>query len=284
VSDIAFADSADGYAFGPGLFATADGGRSWSDQQVANVSSVTIAGNYAYALTGFNETLPQRLYRSPIGRSDWKLVGLPVTTNDGQGLQIVDAGTDLVLLQSGLSNAGINAADVGHLWISPDQGQHWQPQGVPCTVADGGATVLSVALGHPDAWLMLCFDNEQSQQEQDTLQHLYGSANAGRTWVRLADPPQHNAPALLADNGSGHAFLATEGGAGDTLSSTLDGARTWTVAIRDGGSFSGWADLGFVTSSIGFVVGPSPYAPAHLYKTTDGGQTWHELAVLPRPN
>jgi photosystem II stability/assembly factor-like uncharacterized protein len=131
---------------------------------------------------------------------------------------------------------------------------------------------------------MLCFDNEQSQQEQNTLQHLYGSTNAGRTWVRLADPPQHNDPALLADNGSGHAFLATEGGAGDALTSTLDGARTWTVAIRDGESFSGWADLELVTSSIGFAVGPTHYAPEHLYKTTDGGQTWHELAVLPRPD
>ena len=50
--------------------------------------------------------------------------------------------------------------------------------------------------------------------------------------------------------------------------------------LQSGGSFSGWADLGFVTDSVGFVVGPTHNAPGHLYRTQDGGRTWRVVPVL----
>ena len=141
----------------------------------------------------------------------------------------------------------------------------------------GGAAVLSIALGHPDAWLVDCFNNEQSSQEQNTQHHLYGTADGGLSWVRLPDPTAHNEPVLLADNGSGHAFLATQGGGGDALVGTLDYGRHRHLVLRDGGSFSGWAGLSFVTAETGFVVGPAYHSPQHLYRTDDGGRTWRVL-------
>jgi hypothetical protein len=119
---------------------------------------------------------------------------------------------------------------------------------------------VSIALDHPDAWLVDCYDNEQSSQEQHTQHHLYGTGNAGGDWVRLADPTQSGAPALLADNGSGHAFLTTESGADDWLVGTFDGGLSWSARFPSGGSFYGWADLPFVDASTGFVVGPTHYA------------------------
>jgi hypothetical protein len=68
-------------------------------------------------------------------------------------------------------------------------------------------------------------------------------------------------PSLLADNGSGHGFLATEGPF-DALAGTRDGGRHWHTVARDGGSFFGWADLRFVNADTGFVVGPTHYSPA----------------------
>jgi photosystem II stability/assembly factor-like uncharacterized protein len=127
-----------------------------------------------------------------------------------------------------------------------------------------------MALDHPEAWLLDCFNNEQSSQEQDTQHHLYGSANDGLSWVRLPDPTAHNMPGVLADNGSGHAFLAT-------------GGLHWQVLIKSGGSFSGWADLGFVTTDIGLVAGPAnlydTVAPGHVYRTDDGGRTWQAMRL-----
>lgn len=281
VTDIDFTNASDGYLFGPGLYATIDGGRTWTDQHLTGVKTLTVDGPYVYALTGYYDSGPDQLYRSAVGSSTWQQVPLPDTPGQGQNFQTASAGADLVLLETGLSNAGITASQVGRIWVSSNQGADWQPRTNPCTVADGGASVLSVAYGHPQAWLIDCYDNQQSSQEQNTLQHIYGTTDGGQTWVRLGDPPQHNAPALLADNGAGHAFLATVGGAGDTLNGTLDGAHTWTVKIRDGGSFYGWTDLEFISPTTGFVVGPTHYATEHLYRTTDGGQTWTPLTISP---
>ncbi|MGH9108174.1 MAG: WD40/YVTN/BNR-like repeat-containing protein, partial [Acidimicrobiales bacterium] len=281
VTDILFTDASHGYLFGPGLFSTANGGRSWTDERLRGVKSLTIAGSYVYALTGYNNTGTELLYRSRVGGSQgWQLVQVPAETGQGQAFQIYTAGTDLVLLETGLASVRISPSQLGRIWVSTDQGVYWQPRTVPCTVTDGGAAVLSIASGHPQAWMIDCYSNQQSSQEQNTRQHIYGTSDGGRTWVRLGDPPQHNGPDLLADNGAGHAFLATEGVA-DTLNSTLDGGQNWTVTIRDGGSFYGWADLRFIDANTGYVVGPTHYATEHLYRTTDGGQTWNALHVSP---
>ncbi|MGB6455523.1 MAG: nucleotidyl transferase AbiEii/AbiGii toxin family protein [Streptosporangiaceae bacterium] len=74
---------------------------------------------------------------------------------------------------------------------------------------------------------------------------------------------------------TGHAFLATEGGSGDTLLGTFDGGLHWSVLITSGGSFCGWSGPIFVAAETGFVVGPTHYAPEHLYRTTEGGHSWH---------
>lgn len=283
VSNIDFANSSDGYLFGPGLYATSDGGHTWTDQHLTDIKSLTIAGGYAYALSGHSNG-PETLYRSQVGTNNWQKVALPARHGQGRVFKTAAAGADLVLLQTGSGSVSITPGQVGRLWVSTDAGKVWQPRRMPCTVADGGATLLSVARGHPQSWLIVCFNNRQSSQAQNTEQHLYGTANGGNSWVRLANPPQHNDPALLADNGSGHAFLATDGGR-DSLNGTLDGGRTWHTSIRDGGSFSGWADLRFVDTNTGYVVGPfragAGLGTPHLYRTTDGGRTWNITSVTP---
>jgi photosystem II stability/assembly factor-like uncharacterized protein len=283
VTDVVFANSSDGFLFGPGLLATDDGGRSWVRQPLPPVLTVRTGGGYVYALTQRGQAGPVALWRSAVGVSHWRRLPLPAGAaprpGTYQGMRMSVEGGTLVLLQVGFTGPGVSPGLAGRLWVSGDAGAQWQARPVPCTPADGGAAVVAIALGHPGAWLVDCFDNMQSSQEQDTRHHLYGTVNAGRTWVRLPDPARHNAPVLLADNGAGHAFLATEGAVGDTLVGTTDGGRSWGPVLRSGGSFSGWADLGFVSASVGFVVGPTHYAPEHLYRTQDGGRTWQVVRV-----
>jgi photosystem II stability/assembly factor-like uncharacterized protein len=283
VTDMVFANSFDGFLFGPGLLATHDGGRSWVRQLLPPVLTIQTGDGYAYALTQQGQTGPVALWRSAVGGSRWQRLPLPTgaagLSGVYPGMKLSAEGDTLVLLQVGLANALVNPGPAGRLWVSEDGGMQWGARSVPCRSGAGGAAVVSIAQGHTDAWLVDCYDNMQSSQEMDTQHHLYGTVNAGRTWVRRPDPTKHNAPVLLADNGSGHAFLATEGGLGDTLVGTTDGGLSWGMLLQSGGSFSGWADLGFVTASVGFVVGPTHYAPGHLYRTQDGGRTWQVVPV-----
>jgi photosystem II stability/assembly factor-like uncharacterized protein len=283
VTDMVFANSSDGFLFGPGLLATHDGGRSWVRQPLAPVLAMQTGGGHVYALTRQGQTGPVALWRSAVGGSRWQRLRLPAGAAGlpgvDQGMQLSAEGDTLVLLQVGLANDLVGASQAGRLWVSEDAGTQWQARPVPCAPGDGGATVVSIALGHSDAWLVDCYDNMQSSQAQDTQHHLYGTVNAGRSWVRLPDPTTHNAPVLLADNGSGHAFLATQGGLGDALVGTTDGGRSWGLILLSGGSFYGWADLRFVSAAVGFVIGPTHDAPGHLYRTLDSGRTWQVVPV-----
>jgi len=150
---------------------------------------------------------------------------------------------------------------------------------MPCRTADGGAALASIAYRLPDEWLIDCYDTEQSSQAQSTQHHLYGTANAGASWARLGDPTNNGQPTLLEANGAGDAVLTTESGSGDWLDATSDNGRNWTTRFRSGGHFGGWADLQFLDSATGFIVGPTHNAPEHLYRTDDSGKTWLAITI-----
>jgi hypothetical protein len=279
VSNIAFADAVNGFLYGPELLASHDSGRSWTRQSLPPVQDLGIGGGDAYVLT--RDASTWGLWRTVIGSSRWARLPLPPGAGPLAGssgtLGLYIEGTTLVLLRTGSAGMDISAGEIGRLWISTAAGTAWQPRSVPCRApGGGGAQVLSIALGHPDAWLLDCFNNEQSSQAQDTQHILYGTIDGGLSWVRLADPTSHNLPELLADNGAEHAFMATEG-TEDFLVGTFDGGLHWRVLITSGGSFYGWADLRFLDASTGFVVAPVTYPPEHLYRTDDGGRTWRIL-------
>jgi photosystem II stability/assembly factor-like uncharacterized protein len=279
VTNVAFADRANGFLYGPGLLATHDGGRSWTRQPLPPVQALSVGAGYAYALTRDGGSVS--LWRTAIGAGHWARLPLPPGAGQpaswGNGTQVYAEASTVVLLRPGFPSRMITSGQAGQLWVSVTGGTGWRARPVPCLApSGGGGAVLSIARAHPGAWLIDCFDNEQSSQEQDTQHHLYGTADGGLSWVRLPDPTRHNMPALLADNGSGHAFLATEGDF-DTLVGTLDYGHHWHPVLRDGGSFFGWSGLCFVTAETGFVVGPTHYAPEHLYRTDDGGRTWRAL-------
>ena len=284
VSDVTFANPTDGYLFAPALLSTHDGGRSWRRQSLPPVWQLGVGAGYAFALTRAGTDRRVALWRSPIGQDRWSRLPLlsaavlpSSLTVSSVGLAV--EGALVVLLQPGFN--GPSAARprdmVGRLWASSDSGTSWRSRAVPCTAVDGGAALFAIALHHPREWLIDCFDNEQSSQAQNTQHHLYRSADAGESWTRVSDPTRHNDPALLADNGAGHTLLATVGGGGDTLVGSFDAGRRWRQLLRSGGSFFGWADLRFLTPKIGFVVGPTHYAPEHLYRTDNGGRSWRIL-------
>jgi len=280
VSDLLFVDETVGYAFGPGLEFTRDGGRTWTTSRLHQVGRLVRAKRDVYAVVTRTATdpTPAGVWRSSIGSDAWRQLPVPAT-GTRRALALAAEGPTIALLEEGAVGPGNTVDDVGRLWISTDRGDHWTHRTVPCRPDEGGATVISIALGHARNVLLDCFDHLQSSQQIDTQHHLYGSSDAGATWVRLADPTRHGAPALMADNGAGRVVITTESGEADTLVTSADGGRHWTSAFSSGGSFSGWSDLRFLNESFGFVVGPAREAQARAYRTTDGGRTWIPFVI-----
>jgi photosystem II stability/assembly factor-like uncharacterized protein len=284
VTGLYFADPRNGYLFDPGLELTHDGGRTWTQGPLPRLAQLTGGAGFAYAL---HETAggSVRVWRNAAGSNRWVAVPLP---HDGdfpapagsQGFQLAVEGATLMLLRLGPSDLpDPSTTDLGALWMSTDEGSTWLKRTMPCTWRDGGASVLGSELQHPKAWLLDCYDNEQSSQEQHTQHHLYGSTDQGMTWTRLGDPSHVGSPALLAGDGSGSAVFTTESGSSDQLHFSADGGRGWSTLFASGGGDFGWADLAFVSAATGFVVGPTHYAPEHLYRTDNGGRSWRILPV-----
>ena len=282
-----FADPRHGYIYTTGrcstcLLTTSDGGRTWQPTplpavaQLVSSDDTTAGGRRAtiYALASRGAPTQPLLYRTIPGAARWTRLELPTTSSD------------ILLAAQGRSVAVLATVRLrpGRLWVSVDGGQSWTGRPLPCRSDGSSAAALSIALGHSSAMLIDCFDNLQSQQAQSTRHHIYGSEDGGRHWTRLGDPPQTGDPALLADNGAGHAFLASESGGGDLLADTLDGGRHWHKSITTNtAGFFGWSGLRFVSPTTGFIFGPTHYATEHLYRTLDGGKSWNELP-LPRPH
>lgn len=281
VDDIYFANARDGYLYGPGLEVTRDGGKTWKRESVPAVTALAGGAGRVYALLRPHDR-PEELVVNRPGSTSWSRVVLPPLTGS---LKLAVDGPTVALLKPGTDVAVPDPSDRrGKLLVSTDAGRKWQQRPVPCKAAvDGGAAVISLALGHSNAVLLDCFSNQQSSQEQQTQHHLFGSADGGQHWVRLADPTRTGAPVLLADNGAGHAFLTTEG-VTDMLDGSLDHAQHWHRILGSGGSFYGWNDLTFITTEDGYVVGPTHYAPENLYFTTNGGRHWRKIKfTVPRP-
>lgn len=289
LADILFADSSNGFVFthvdcsgrcSDGVLATHDGGRTWHQLRLPSLAQVGVGDGYVFALTASQTPV---LWRSAVGTDTWTQLAQP---SRDAGLAIAVSGSTVLMLRTGHPALAAPESDPGQLWQSTDAGQTWTPRTIPChPAADGVATMMSIALKHPRAWLIDCFDDSQSQQAQDTSHHLYGTANAGQTWVRLVDPSRHGVPNLMADNGSGRAVFTTSLLPASTMEATVDGAATWRPVITaDDGGQGHFTDLEFTSADVGYVAAPaSDSAMRVLYKTTTGGARWTPIRVEPPP-
>jgi hypothetical protein len=283
VHGIYFADPTNGFAFGPSLASTHDGGRDWSVSSMSNVAEVVGAAGVVYAVVTAPDQPGQpitAIWRSPASKDQWSQLPLPsvgIVQNDLPLLRV--DGTRLALMDPGPTAIG-SSPFRGRIWTSSDQGESWQAVGVPCQTSDGGASAFSVASGHPASWLVDCVHGEQSTGATIVQHHLYGTADAGAHWVQLADPSSSGDAVLLADNGAGHAFVLLVGGPGPSLIGSFDGGRSWRVLIRDNGDarLFNYNNLTFLSSTVGFAKFGQAVGP--IYRTDDGGVTWQALSNL----
>src|SRR5947209_5565348 len=125
VSQLRFADSRNGLAYGPGLWVTHDGGAHWQSLSSGRVNELAIGGGYVYAIEVTNpSTGAGQLLRSPIGDTRfWKVMS--GAGNAYAGLWV--HGSDVLL--EGQTGSG------QQFEISHDSGATFTRYGVPPSVA-----------------------------------------------------------------------------------------------------------------------------------------------------
>jgi hypothetical protein len=274
VSQVRFLNRDDGWAFGPGLFATHDGGHTWS-QVVTNglrVTGLETVGSRAFALfaacTGTGAAFAAQctsytLYSSPAGADNWTAVGPATSGLTGAAASLVLTGTRGYLL-----------APDQMLYTGPVNGSApWQPvKAIPCPVgtplANGQPTGALLAAAGPANLVLVCASSTVPGTQQ--AKHVFTSADGGIIWQNAVAAPTLGLATSLAATPSGTNVLAT----GQGIDVQPTGSATWQAATLDGPApAGGFGYVGMTTDSQGVAVPANP-AAGTVWFTYDGGKSW----------
>jgi len=287
VSAVRFLNGTDGWAFGPELWATSDGGATWSrvDTSGARVTDLETSGGRAYALWANGCSTPSggapadfaagctsyTLMTAAAGSGDWKPVGQATS-----GLTNGGAPTSAVLALTG-SNGYLLAPD-GALY-SGSIGGAWSQAGTsacePGTAqADGLPSAAQLALVDSSRLWIAC--NGTPAGSPPTL---YTSDNGGSTWTQPAaaswsDVSGASAVGIttsLAAAPDGTLTLATASG----IYYLPDNGERWEPSTATGGGApkGGFSYVGMTTDDQGVAV-PADTSLHEIWMTSDGGATW----------
>jgi photosystem II stability/assembly factor-like uncharacterized protein len=274
VTDIRFVTSDVGWAFGPKLFETTDGGASWSavtipgnGRQVLSLATSGVAGAYAVVSKCKYASGPcgRRLsfWRSDLDGGSWKRVSLYLPTSlaadvaaRGRSVyvidELVDGGTDL-------------------LYASAD-GVHFSSRPVPCNNSKNVGLIQAVPTSTHDV-AMLC---DAPIGFGQAFKKVYRSTDNGQTYRSAGSMGMLGIQAQLAASPSGNLAVATY--SSGSFIYINDSGKTWSMPVGFGDRGAGWNDIVYTTNKDAWVV----YAPAgffhgagQLYVTHDAGLTWN---------
>jgi hypothetical protein len=277
VSQVRFLDLKFGWAFGPGLWETANGGWPWTpeDTNGMRVTDLEAAGQTAFAVfascagTGSDyasSCTSFRLYTSGAGQTAWTPVAVPASFQ--AMTSPVPSAVSLVI--SG-GTTGYLLTPSGQVLSGPVGGGAWTLAGqAPCSPgpaqADGSPANAQLAAG---ADLLLACD----AGHQVTL---HSSAD-GKTWKTVTVLPVTGQPTSLGVNSTGQAVLATTAG----RYYSADSGRQWRAASVPGSPAGGFSYVGMTNATQGVAL-PADASLGEIFVTANGGRTWKASAVRGR--
>jgi len=288
VSQIRFLNLDNGWAFGPELFATHDGGQTWAQVSTngMRVTDLETVGDRAFALfascsgsgTAFGAGCSSyTLYSSPAAANDWAPVGAATsgvsagTAQDGAGqdgaASIVLTGTVGYLLGP---NRMLYAGPVG-------SSAPWQAvASVPCATgsaqADGQPAGALLGAATATSLVLACTPPAVDSGLQKKL--IFSSANGGASWQQIATAPAAGVAASVTASPAGTVVLGTDQGI-DVL---IAGSSSWQQATVTAAPAGGFSYVGMTSDSQGVAVPADPSAGA-VWFTFDGGQSWHPSSI-----
>lgn len=270
VSQVRFATPAIGYAFGPSLLLTTDGGKHWRQLKGKIVNSLEIANGSAarVALPGPGcSGAPSALQSAPIGTTSWHAISAPSIGGICPPV-LYRQGNRMVLVGYGNPAGGVRS--LAQIDRSGDDGQTWASGPDSCGGKDGYAS--GVALAPPNVLVLLC------QHQIPRRSGGYGPA-----WIRVSVDggatfgPDELVPSLaggpyeqyrVAAASSGRVLVAETGSHSSKILLTENGGRTWSATL----SLTGSATV--------LLVGFEDPVTARVarantaWTTRNGGRTW----------
>ncbi|MGH3159344.1 MAG: WD40/YVTN/BNR-like repeat-containing protein, partial [Streptosporangiaceae bacterium] len=279
VSQIRFIDPENGYAFGPQLYETHDGGASWQPIGTSGmrVTGLETVGGMAYAVfaqcsgsgAAYGEDCTHvSLYSSPVTSNSWS----PMATLQGIGFNEGDVSGKIVLTHG----EGYFYAPDGLLYAgATNQGTSWQAAGstpLPCQpsngAADGEPTGGQLAASAAGDLALACPGTYGSGQEI-----AYTSTDNGTTWAKQDTFAVAGTPTSLAAGTSGVLTLATSAG----IYTSSDSGQQWSRTIT--GPAGGFSYVGLTSASQGVAVPAEPALSNSIWLTVDGGETWQQYPI-----
>jgi photosystem II stability/assembly factor-like uncharacterized protein len=303
VSQVRFLTLDDGWAFGPQLWATHDGGQTWTPIPThgLRVTALETRGQQVFAVwarcTGTGSDFASHctgftVYSSPAGSDNWA----PASATLIAGTGAADGAASLMLTGTTAYLLG----PAGNLLAGPLTGASLQPVQQAAATPGGTATPSSAATppggtaalpcaagpaqtdGQPSRALLaagasaaggldlLCTGASVSGQQSKTV---YASPDGGQTWRRAGQAPAAGTAFFLSGSPSGTLVLATSRG----IEVSADGGASWSAAsgaVPPGG----FVYAGMTTDAQGVAV-PADRAQHAVWFTYDGGRTWQPSSV-----
>jgi hypothetical protein len=278
VREVRFADRLDGWVFGPALFATHDGGRTWQQINLGgSVISLETSGGYVDAIVspcsgGAVCTGPLRLEQAPDGGGPFVTV-LSSPSVESSGLY-----SGGLSLHAPVGFAKFGFADLLYATSNLANTKGWNPFANPCAATDSSPSSLaSIVAPNSTILYSLCTGaGAAGSMSKD----LVVSQNGVSTLVGPA--PLAGTSEWLAATSSRVLVMGAASGA-SWLNRSTDGGHTWSTVETSADGGIGFNDLGFTSNTQGIVIhgrpGPPDNYASQLLMTHDGGANWQPVPI-----
>lgn len=274
------------------VFATADGGRTWTESAPIHPGDGTVTmlsfadRAHGWLVADLGAAMgrdPVRLYRTADGGRHWSVVAaspaMGSVTAGGSGIpvQCDKSGITFATGSTGWLTSVCAAGLTDSLLVSRDGGATWAPQPLPVPASlfgDGGGEVFGPHFAGSAGFVTLA-------PSAGGHPVLLASQDLGRSWRQLALPASVGQYPRVRFFSPARGILVSagaQGALGGVFYTTADGGRTWTP-VPQGTRFTQLgADVEFASPQAGFAWtqgGDSQgSAPPPMYATADSGCTW----------
>jgi hypothetical protein len=292
-SQLRFLNTRSGWAYGPQLFPTSNGGRTWGAPVPTGGERVTdleAAGDRAFVVLArcqgsgpgyaadcsqfslsYLVTGTRTLHRIPLKTP----AGVSAATALGSAGQ---AGSASLVIRGVAGNpaagTGYLLAPSGDIFSGPVGGGAWSYAGqAPCPAgaASASGSPLGAQLTVSGSMLLLnCASGGSGSAGSGAAaqaKQLYQSAG-GAHWTKVGQPPSAGTARSLAATAAGQLVLASTAGIDYSANGT-----TWQAASISDAPAGGFSYVGMTSDSQGVAL-PARASLGEVFITTDGGQSW----------